>query len=105
MLYAVQDNARGRLLDKRGVPGGGCRLEESRDRGVTHYYVLSLELNGELFSAGAVCVPGEKGFELRILVRSRIPKEETPLVVVNEIESWADDVKKDYHQYHLMSLP
>jgi hypothetical protein len=105
MLYAVQDNVRGRLLDKRGIPGGGCRLEESRDKEVIHYYVLSLELNGESFSAEAVCVPDEKGFELRILVRSRIPKEETPLVVVEEIESWADDVKKDYHQYHLMSFP
>lgn len=72
---------------------------------MTHYYVLSLDLNGESFAAGVVFVPDEKGFEMRIHVISPVPKEKAPLVVVEEIESWVDDVKKEYHQSHLMGLP
>lgn len=80
-------------------------MEESRDKEVTHYYVLRIELNGDDVAVAVSCVPDDTGFEMKVLVRSPIPQSELPVVVSDEIKEWIEDVRKDYHQSHLMSLP
>ena len=80
-------------------------MEESRDKEVTHYYVLRIELNGDDVAVAVSCVPDDKGFQMKVLVRSPIPQSELPVVVSDEIKEWIEDVRKDYHQSHLMSLP
>ena len=72
---------------------------------MTHYFGLTIELDEMLFVIGAACEPDKNGFEMKILVRSPMPRNQVPMGVLEEIEDWLDDVRRDYHQYHLMSLP
>jgi len=70
-----------------------------------HYYVLQLEEAGVVVEVGVRCQPDDSGFEMSVLVRSPVPKNELPIVVAEKMESWVGEIRKEYHQHHLMSLP
>jgi len=72
---------------------------------VPRYFILTICSEGMVFAVGAACVADETGFQMKILVRSPMPKNQVPVDILDEIERWLDSVRKDYHQYHLMSLP
>ena len=90
---------------------------------MNHYYVLMLTEVFELceeeegfsyhenitedvhFALVARCIPSGKGFEMHVLIRSPLPKSELPCEVSDRMEEWVDEVRRDFHQRHLMSLP
>jgi hypothetical protein len=47
---------------------------------------------------GAACLPTEdgKGFEMRVVVRSPVPKQELPVVIEGVWERWLLEVRSEY---------
>lgn len=78
---------------------------EMRAHAMTRYYVLQLEEAGIRAEVGVRCEPDTDGFEMSVLVRSPVPKNELPIVVAEKMEDWVGVIRKEYHQHHLMSLP
>jgi hypothetical protein len=68
-------------------------------------YVLITERDGMKYAAVAVCEPTSEGFEMKMLVRCPLPRNQVPIVVLEEIEEWLEEIRRGFHQYHLMCLP
>jgi len=68
-------------------------------------YVLTTEHAGVKFAAAALCEPTSEGFEMKMLVRSPLPRNQVPIEVVEEIDEWLEEIRRGFHQYHLMCLP
>jgi len=63
----------------------------------THYYELMVEHIGVRYRIGAACFPvDDKGFEMKVLVRSPVPKVEMPVEVADLWEEWLADVRSDF---------
>lgn len=72
----------------------GLVLEQQLVR--SHYYGLAVVHVGERYMIGAACVPVADGFEIKVLVKSPVPKEETPAEVAELWQGWLGNVRDDY---------
>ena len=62
----------------------------------SHYYGLEVLHVGERYMIGAACVPVDEGFEIKVLVKSPVPKADMPVEIAELWEGWLGDVKSDY---------
>ena len=64
----------------------------------THTYGIPVKHRGKQYDMGAACLPTEdgKGFEMRVVVRSPVPKTELPMVIEGVWERWLLEVRSDY---------
>tara|TARA_R100001510_G_scaffold40893_1_gene37254 strand:- start:1053 stop:1277 length:225 start_codon:yes stop_codon:yes gene_type:complete len=64
---------------------------------IPHRYGLRVNHMGVDYEIGAGCFPcSEDGFEMKVIVKSPVPKKEMPVEVVELWEEWLADVKSDY---------
>jgi hypothetical protein len=61
-----------------------------------HYYGLEVVHVKKRYMIGAACSPNEEGIEVRVLVKSPVPKDEMPEEIAELWEGWLGDVKTDY---------
>lgn len=64
----------------------------------THTYGITVKHRGKQYDMGAACLPTEdgKGFEMRVVVRSPVPKKNLPVVINKVWERWLLEVRSDY---------
>ena len=63
----------------------------------SHYYGLAVVHVGERYMIGAACVPLDtEGFEIKVLVKSPVPKAEMPIEIAELWQGWLKDVRDDY---------
>ena len=64
----------------------------------THTYGITVKHRGKRYDMGAACLPTEdgQGFEMRVIVRSPVPKKELPVVIEGVWERWLLEVRSDY---------
>ena len=62
----------------------------------SHYYGLAVVHVGERYMIGAACVLVAEGFEIKVLVKSPVPKSEMPVEIAELWQGWLGDVKDDY---------
>jgi len=64
----------------------------------THTYGLMVRHEGKQYDMGAACVPTDDGhgFQIKVIVRSPVPKWELPIVVEGVWNRWLMEVRDDY---------
>ena len=63
----------------------------------SHYYGLTVDHVGLKYMIGAACVPLDtEGFEIKVLVKSPVPKSEMPVEIAELWQGWLGDVRDDY---------
>lgn len=65
----------------------------------SHYYGLTVVHVGVRYMIGAACIPlDEEGFEIKVLVKSPIPKADMPIEIAELWQGWLGDVRDDYFE-------
>ena len=64
----------------------------------THRYGITVKHGGKQYDMGAACLPTEdgQGFEMRVVVRSPVPKRELPAAIEGVWGRWLLEVRSDY---------
>ena len=63
-----------------------------------HTYGITVKHRGKQYDMGAAYLPTEdgQGFEMRVVVRSPVPKRELPVIIEGVWERWLLEVRSEY---------